>query len=153
MFTTIRDMIVGAVVAAAVGGALGSVGQVPVPGFQTVDGSWLLGVAGGSNYTYQSGITAAGTTQATAPSLPANVSLIEIDTVPGSSGVALPPCLAGTQMTIYNATATTVLLYPAIANNPVTAAQDTINNATSLSLSGHTATSPACAKNGIWGAS
>lgn len=130
-----------------------AIGTAPNGGMGLTDAAWLNGLAGGQNYTYQSGISAAGTTQATATQLPAGIELIEVDTVGASSGVALPPCVAGTQITVYNASATTLTIYPAIANNALTSAQDTINNATSLSLNAHTGTSPACAKNGTWGAS
>lgn len=130
-----------------------TVGTPPTQGPQLVDGTWLNGLAGGYNYSFQSGISAAGTTQATATPLPTGIYLLEIDTVPASSGVALPPCLPGTQLQIYNATGTTVTIYPAVANNPLTAAQDTINSATSITLLTHTATSPACAKAGNWYAS
>lgn len=155
MFRTIRDMLLGGVVAAAFGSAVALVGQVPVPGFQAIDGSWLLGLASGTNLTYQYGITAAGTTQATATQLPAGIALLEVDTAAASTGVALPPCVAGTVVQLYNNGAQTLTIYPSIANNGLTAAQDTINNGTSLSggLATHTQISFACAKNGVWGAS
>jgi hypothetical protein len=153
MFKTLRDMLLGAVCCAAVGVAAAAVGTPPGTGPGLVDGAWLNGLAGGQNYTYQSGITAAGTTQATATALPTNIYLIEIDTVAASTGVNLPPCLPGTQMQIYNNGAQTLTIYPAVANNPLTAAQDTINNATSITLASHVATSPACAKAGNWYAS
>lgn len=129
------------------------VGTVPSGGPGLTDSVWLNGLAGGQNFTYQYGISAAGTTQATSTQLPAGIALMEIDTVGASSGVALPPCIAGTQITIYNATATTLTIYPSIANNPLTSAQDTINSGASITLLTHTGTSPACAKNGVWGAS
>lgn len=153
MLKTIASMFAGAIISAAVGAALAVTGQVPVNGFQTPDGTWLLGLSGGQNYTYQSGISAAGTTQATATQLPAGIAVIEIDAVASSTGVALPQCIAGTVIDIYNNGASTLTIYPSIANNLLTAAQDTINNATSITLTSHTATSPACAKNGVWGAS
>ena len=121
-------------------------------GMRLLDADYVLGIANGTNLSFTSGISAAGTTQATATQLAGGFNLVEIDTVGASSGVALPFCLAGTQMNIYNNTATTLTVYPAILNNPITAAQDTINNSTSYSLSAHTGISPACAKNGVWGA-
>lgn len=155
MFKTVRDMLLGAIVAAAVGSAYAVIGQVPVPGFQTIDGGWLLGLSGGTNLTYQSGITAAGTTQATATQLAAGIALIEVDTAAASTGVALPACVAGTVVQLYNNGAQTLTIYPQIINNGLTSAQDTINNGTSLSggLATHTQISFACAKNGVWGAS
>jgi hypothetical protein len=153
MLKTIRDMILGAIICAAIGAAMATVGTPPGTGPSLIDGAWLNGLAGGSNYTYQYGISAAGTTQATGTMLPTGIYLIEIDTVASSAGVNLPPCIPGTQMQIYNNGANTLTIYPAVANNPLTSAQDTINNTTTLSLSSHTATSPACAKAGNWYAS
>lgn len=157
MLKTIRDMLVGAFCCAAVGYAAAVTGTPPVPsnGFGLVDGAWLTGLAGGTNYTFQSGITAAGTTQATATQLGAGIYLYEVDTAASSTGVALPPCIAGTQNVMYNNGAQTLTIYPSIANNPVTAAQDTINNGTSLSggLASHASIAFSCAKNGVWGAS
>jgi hypothetical protein len=153
MFRTLRDMLLGAFVCAAIGAAVAAVGTPPGTGPGLVDGAWLNGLAGGQNYTYQSGISAAGTTQATGTQLPTNIYLIEIDTVASSTGVNLPPCIPGTQIQIYNNGANTLTIYPAVANNPITAAQDTINNTTSITLNSHVATSPACAKAGVWYAS
>src|ERR1700731_1463542 len=153
MLKTLRDMLLGAMICAVIGTAVAAVGTPPGTGPGLVDGAWLNGLAGGQNYTYQSGITAAGTTQATATQLPTNIYLIEIDTVASSTGVNLPPCIPGTQMQIYNNGANTPPIYPAVPNNPITAAQDTINNGTSITLASHVATSPACAKAGVWYAS
>lgn len=155
MFKTILNMLVGALVTASISLAIAATGNAPIPGFQTPDGTWLLGVASGGNESYVSGVKAAGTTQATATQLPAAIALIEIDTVGASSGVNLPPALKGTEISVFNSTSTTLLYYPAVANNPVTAAQDTINGATSLSVSGTSGGTTSyfmCAKDGVWGA-
>lgn len=155
MLKTMLHMFVGALVAASVSFAFAVTGQPPVNGFQTPDGTWLLGLAGATNETYQSGITAAGTTQATASSIPANIAVVEIDTVPASSGVRLPSAIAGTEIQIFNSTSTTLIYYPNLANNPITGAQDTINGGTSLSVtgaSGGVVSAFMCAKNGVWGA-
>lgn len=129
-----------------------TVGIPPGTGPQEVDGVWLNGLAAGLNGTYQSGVSAAGTTQSGATQLVSGNSLIELDTVGGSSGVALPAALAGTEVSIYNNTSTTVTVYPQIANNAVTGTQDTINNTTSTTISGHAGAFFFCAKNGIWAA-
>lgn len=131
-----------------------TVGIPPGSGPQEVDGVWLNGLAAGLNATYQSGITAAGTTQGTATQLAGGFTLMELDTVPGSSGVALPAAFAGTEISIYNNTATTAAVYPLIANNPITGTQDTINNGTNFSggISGHAGAFFFCAKNGVWAA-
>lgn len=155
MLKTILNMVVGAFVTAAVGAAFAVTGQVPVNGFAVPDGTWLLGLSGGTNYTYQSGITGAGTTQATATQLPAGIFLLEVDTTAASTGVNLPPCIPGTQAVLYNNGANPLIVYPAVANNPITAAQDTINNGTTLSgnLASHVSIAFACAKAGVWNAS
>lgn len=154
MLKAIAHMFIGALVAACIGAAMAVTGVPPVNGYQTPDGTWLLGVVGGQNWSYQYGITAAGTTQATSTQLPAGAALLEVDTAAASSGVALPPCFQGTQVSLYNNGANTLAVYPAIANNPITAAQDTINNGTSLSggMATHTAEIFFCAKNGVWAA-
>jgi hypothetical protein len=158
MLKTALNMFVGALVAASVSFALAVTGNVPQNGFSAIDGTWLLGLSAGTNYTYQSGITAAGTSsQATATQLPSGVYIMEIDTAASNSGVALPPCVPGTQSILYNNGAQTVQVYPSIANNLLTGIQDTINNATSLNsgsgLATHTSIAFACAKAGNWNAS
>jgi hypothetical protein len=138
-------------------GVVFAAGNPPTPsnGPGLVDGAWLNGLAGGQNESYVSGIKAAGTTQATCTPLPASIAIIEIDTVPASSGVCLPSALQGTEFTVFNSTGTTLLYYPAVANNPVTAAQDTINGGTSFSVTGVSGGAVSVfvsAKNGVWGA-
>jgi hypothetical protein len=152
MLKTILNMLAGALIAASVSAAFAVVGNPPVNGFGAVDGTWLNGLAGGLNNVYQSGITAAGTTQATATQLPSGVALVEVDTAAASTGVALPPCLPGTELNLYNNGAQTLSVYPTVPNNPVTAAQDTINNGTSLSggIATHTLQYFSCAKAGVW---
>ena len=116
-------------------------------GVPTFQASSMVGGSGQTTYT------AAGTTQATATQIPSGIYLVEADTVASSTGVNLPPCLQGTQLFIYNNGAQTLTVYPAVANNPITAAQDTINNSTSLSApASHVPEMFMCAKNGVWGA-
>lgn len=156
MLKTAINMLIGALITAAVSTAFAVTGNVPLPGFQAVDGTWLLGLAGGTNYTYQSGITAAGTTQATATQLNAGIYMLEVDTAGTTGlGVALPPCVPGTQLILYNNGGNPIIVYPAIANNLLTAAQDTINSVTTLSgnLASHAPIAFACAKAGNWNAS
>lgn len=152
MIKTIRDMLAGALVCAAVGSAFAVVGTPPGTGMGLVDGAWLNGLSSGQNNTYQYGLTAAGTTQATALQLPAGIYMMEVDTAASSTGVALPACLQGAETSIYNNGANTLAVYPAIANNPITATQDTINNGTSLSggITSHSISWFSCAKNGVW---
>lgn len=132
--------------------AFAATGVAPTPGQgpALIDGNYLLGVANGVNASFQNGITAAGTTQATATQLPANITLIEVDTVAASTGVNLVPAQPGIELSIYNNGANTLTVYPTVPNNPVTAAQDTINNATSTTVASHTSLYCFSAKAGIW---
>ena len=129
-----------------------TVGIAPGTGPQEIDGNWLNGLAAGLNATYQSGLTALGTTQATALQLAGGYTLMEIDTVAASTGVALPAAFAGTEISIYNNGLQTLTVYPQIANNPITLAQDTINNGASTTTATHTGLFFFCAKNGVWAA-
>lgn len=152
----LKKIIAAIAVAASLGmGAAHAVtGNPPTPatGPGLVDGSWLNGLAGGQNQTFQSGISAAGTNQATATQLPAGIALISVDTVASSTGVALPPCIPGTELSVYNNGAQTLTFYPTVANNPATGAQDTINNATSTTTTTHTSKYFYCPKSGVWAA-
>jgi len=78
-----------------------------------VDQSWLLGLAGGANRNYVNGITAhAGGTKAAAFQLPANVAIIEVETVAtNSDSVLLPQAKAGTIVFVYNKGAATLSSY------------------------------------------
>jgi hypothetical protein len=155
MLKTALNMLVGAFICAAVGAASALVGTAPPPGSgpALVDGVWLNGLAGGLNNLYQSGITAAGTTQATATQLPSGILLVEVDTAAASTGVNLPPCIPGTEVNLYNNGANPLAVFPAVANNPITAAQDTINNAVSFAgPASHVSAFFFCAKAGVWAA-
>jgi hypothetical protein len=126
-------------------------GNPPGTGFATVDGIWLNGLAGGQNNLYVYGLTAAGTTQATAAQIPAGYYLVEADTVASGTGLYLPNCTAaGVDMLFYNNGANTVTVYPNPVNNPVTGIQDTINNTTSVTITSHNSQSFSCAKAGVW---
>jgi len=124
--------------------------QPPAMGFNLTDSQWLLGLAGGLNNIYVYGLTAAGTTQATCSQIPSGDYLVEIDTAAASSGMCLPTSVAGTDMLVYNNGAQTVTIYPAVANNPATGAQDTINNTTSVTITSHNSQAFSSAKTGIW---
>ena len=131
------------------------VGQPPGTGFGLPDGAWLNGLANGQNFTYISGLTAVGTNQATALALTPGYYMYEVDTSGsgGATGVALPPCIQGTSLWLSNNTAYTIDVYPAVANNPITAAQDVINvgsAATSTTITTYASKVFACAKNGVW---
>lgn len=152
MLKNISYAVLGALICAMIGLAHAGVGTVPQNGFATVDGTWLNGLANGLNRSYQYGLTGAGTTQATAAQLPSQVAILEADTVASSSGFNLPPAYKGTEILFYNNGANTATIYPAVANNPNTSAQDTINNSTSLSVSSHTAEIFFSPKDGIWAA-
>lgn len=128
-------------------------GVKPNLGYELIEGRWVLGVANMVNASYEYGFSAAGSNHAGATQLPANIGLIEVDTVGSGAGVALPPAIAGTVIMLNNNQATNALLvYPSIANNPLTGAQDKINNATDLSVAADTGVVFFCAKNGVWAA-
>ena len=135
--------------------AFATTGEPPQMGYELPQGKWLLGIVGGVNWSYKYGLVAAGTTQATSTQLPAGIFLLEVDTSTASTGlgVALPPCMQGTSVVLGNNTANTITVYPSIANNKVTAAQDVINvgsAATSTTITTFAATTFWCAKNGVW---
>src|SRR5258707_15266465 len=92
---TILNMAIGAFVAAAVSAAIAVTGTPPGTGPQLVDGAWLNGLAGGNNWSFQSGIAAAGTTQATATQLAGGTYFVEGDTAASGTGVNLPAWLPG----------------------------------------------------------
>lgn len=155
MFKTVRDVLIGAIVAAMVSGALAVVGTPPGTGFQLVDGVWLNGLAGGVNYLFQNGLTATGTNQATALQLAPGVMMYEIDTVASSTGVALPECVAGAQFDLRNAGANTLSIYGSVTVNSLTGANDTINGtagSTAYTITANTNATFFCAKNGNWSA-
>lgn len=127
------------------------IGNPPGNGFQLVDGVWLNGLVGGHNMLFQNGLTAVGNSQATSLQLPDRIAVLQVDTSSASTGVALPSALAGVVIYVNNNTSNNITVYPSIANNPVTAAQDTFNNnATSFTLNANTGTSFVCGKNGRW---
>lgn len=156
MLKTIRDMLIGACVAAAFGAAVAAVGTPPTNGPQLVDGTWLNGLAGGQNYTYQSGITAhAGGTQAACLSLTPGISMYQVSTVAsGNDSVCLPFAVAGTTLVLANAAASnTLAIYAQPNNNQLTGVGDTINaasNSSAYSLSAANNVDCFSPKNGIW---
>jgi hypothetical protein len=159
MLKTITNFIAGALVASAVATAFAVTGNVPQLGFQAVDGTWLLGLAGGQNWAYQSGITAhAGGTQAACLSLTPGIYLYEVDTVASANdSVCLPFAQQGVNFSIRNGATTNALaIYGQTNNNLLTAAADTINGtagSTEYPSGGLTAGSSVecfAAKNGIW---
>ncbi len=159
MLKMIFRMLAGALLASAIGVAYAQtygLGRPPLSyGDEAlIDQKWLYALSGGRNLVFKSGITAAGSSQTDATALPNVVQLIEVDTTAASTGVNLPTCLQGTLLMLYNNGLSTLTVYPAVANNPVTAAQDKINNGTTLSggMATHTAEIFFCPKNGVWAA-
>lgn len=129
--------------------AYAAIGNAPTSGFQLIDADWLNGLAGGHNFTFQNGLTAVGTNQATSLQLADRISFLEIDTSSSSTGAALPHALGGVTVTVINNTANNITIFPAIANNSA-GNQDTINNTTSYTLNAHTAQGFTSAKTGVW---
>lgn len=128
-----------------------ALGVSPPDGFALPDGVWLKGVTQGHNSVAQNGLTAAGTTQATATAIPPRTRMVEFDTVAASTGAYLPPALVGVEILIYNNGAQTLTLYPAIANG-ASGVQDTINNTTSFTVASHVSAILFCVKAGVWAA-
>ena len=124
-----------------------AIAALPLSAF---DGAWLNGLAGGVNNLYVNGLTAAGTNQATCTALPAGYYLLEADTVAASTGFCLPFAYAGTDFLFYNNGAQTVTIYVNAANNPTTAAADTVNNGSSVTVASHVSQAFSAAKNGVW---
>lgn len=128
-----------------------AIGTIPHPGFQMIDGDWLLGLSGGHNYAFQSGISAAGTNQATSTQLADRIAFLEIDTSSASQGAALPAAIAGVTIFVANNTSNNITIFPSIRNNPTTNTQDTFNAAqTSFTLNANTGQGFTSVKNGIW---
>ncbi len=157
MLKTIRDMFLGAMVAGAVGAAVAAVGIAPGNGFQTVDGTWLNGLAQGVNYAAANGLTAhAGGTQAAAIAVPPNAYMIEFDIVATTGdSTYLPQCLNGGIGFVRNAGLQTLDIYGNATVNPVTGIADTINGtagSTAYTLATNTSAVFFCAKNGNWSA-
>ena len=159
MLKTMLNMAAGAIIAAAVGTAVAVVGTPPGTGFQTIDGLWLSGLAGGLNNTYQYGIATNGTNNATATQLPSGFALMEVDINSAvNQGVALPPCIQGTQFNLFNATTGSFAVYPSTISNTLNgvAIADTINGLSSLAGAGsataHNLLEFSCARTGSWAA-
>jgi hypothetical protein len=161
MLRTIRDMLIGVIVAACAAATLAyaTVGEPPDSNgsFATISQRWLYALSGGLNHTYQYAITAhAGGTQAAAFVLPSATAMIEVDTVAtNGDSIALPYASQGTILHIRNAGTGTLDIYANPGTNGLTSATDTINgssNSTAYALSTNTVATFFCAKNGIWSA-
>jgi hypothetical protein len=155
MIKTIVNMLVGAFVAALVSAAFAVTGQPPVQGFQTPDGTWLLGLSGGQNQSYEFAITAkAGGTQTTCTNIAPGIYLNQVDTVAsGNDSICLPFAVAGTNIQIRNNGAQTMAIFAQSGTNLLTASTDTINNASNASSYTVVAQNSAdcfAAKNGSW---
>jgi hypothetical protein len=159
MLKTILNMLAGALIVAGVSAAFAVTGQVPINGFAAIDGTWLLGLAGGQNFSYQYGITAhAGGGQTSCVSLTPGIYLYEVDTVAtGGDSVCLPFAQQGANLSIRNGAASNALgIYGQANNNLLTAAADTINGTAgsteypSGGLSAGASVECFAAKNGVW---
>lgn len=127
------------------------IGIQPTTGFQPVDNDWLNGFAGGHNFAFQNGLTAVGTNQATSLQMADRIAILQIDTSSASTGAALPAAISGVNIFVINNTSNNITIYPFIANNPLTLAQDTFNaNATSFSLPANSGVGFTCGKSGRW---
>ncbi len=161
MLSKLKNLSFGAIAGFFIGfaaaGLAATTGTPPGTGFATVDGNWLNGLANGLNRSAQSGITAkAGGTQAAATALPAQVALVQVDTVATTGdSVYLPFCLTGQEIKLRNAGAGTLYVYGNATVNPATGGADTINGtagSTAYQLATQTTASFFCAKNASWSA-
>lgn len=158
MLKTIGNMLVGAILTFAAMFAVSAIAVVGTPpefGFQLVDGQWLRGMAGGQNFSFQSGITArAGGTQATCTNITIGVYLVSVDTVASTGDpVCLPFALAGTNLNVRNAGAQQMNLFAQPGTNAATATTDNINgtsNSTNYTLPANNIVECFAAKNGSW---
>lgn len=159
MLKTLRDMVVGAIAAFAAVATVSYavVGIPPEFGFQMVDGQWLRGVAGGQNFSFQSGITAkAGGGQTACTNIPSSIYLNQVDTVASSNdSVCLPFALAGANLQLRNNGANQLAVFAQSGTNAATGSTDSINgtsNGSSYPLNTTTTMVTECfaAKNGAW---
>jgi hypothetical protein len=137
-----------------------TIGFPPQEGFELIEGRYLLGIAGGQNRAYESGLTAhAGGTQAAGLVIPSGFELVEFDTVANAADSAVLPFATtpGTIIVVINSTATSMDVYANPGTNPVTGAADKLNGSTSAAVAvaaGNTTTPAAvrfyCAKAGVW---
>lgn len=160
MFKTLRDMLVGAIVCAAISASLAAtIGTPPVPatGPGLVDGTWLNGLAAGQNRTFVNALTAhAGGTQAAALQIPTGMALVGFGTVATTGDSAkLPFALTGTTIMVRNAGAQTMNVYANDGTNRTTATTDKINgaaNTAAYTLAANTVAIFFCALDGAWSA-
>jgi hypothetical protein len=156
MLKTIFNMLAGALIAAFVSAALAVTGQPPVNGFQTPDGTWLLGLANGQNFSYQSGITAhAGGGQSACLSLTPGIYLYSVDTVAsGNDSVCIPFAQAGMNFQVRNGAASNSMnIFAQSGTNLATATTDQINgssNSSSYAVAAGSSAECFAAKNGQW---
>jgi hypothetical protein len=159
MLKTIRDMLIGAIVAGTVSSAFALVGTAPGTGFQLVDGAWLTGLAGGANQLYAAGLNAPNAnSQSTATPIPATTALIEVDSSVANGSLVLPAAVAGSQITVINNTSNALSIYANTRVNQFTGSLDTINqtgsNTTAFAVTASGGALPVAiftsAKNGLW---
>jgi hypothetical protein len=139
-----------------------TIGFPPQEGFELIEGRYLLGIAGGQNRAYESGLTAhAGGTQAAGLVIPSGFELVEFDTVANAADSAVLPFATtpGTIIVVLNSTSTSMNVYSNPGTNPVTGSADKLNGSTSaaVAVAGTGGLTAAvrfyCAKAGIWLAS
>ena len=82
---------------------------------QMMGGGVSAGMAKAINGSVATGLTAAGTTQATGLAINAGFALLA--TVAANSGATLPSCEVGDTVEVYNAGANAATLYPDVGSN------------------------------------
>ena len=125
-------------------------------GYAPIEGLWLKSLAGGTNISYQNGVTAKASGSITVNTqIPQFSCFVSVDTCATTGdAIALPAATAGTWMFVANNTATSNLsIYAYQGVNNGSANSDTINNnsnSTAYSVAAHTGVLLVCAKIGQW---
>jgi hypothetical protein len=120
-----------------------------------IDGTWLIGLAGGQNQLSVNGLTAhSGGGQASALPIPPGIYMVEFDTVAaGGDSAGLPFAgSTGVEIAVINNTANSMNVFANPGTNPATGAADTLNGGagTALAVTAHSVGFIACAKLGVW---
>lgn len=125
-----------------------AIGQAPSPngGYGLQDSDYLLGLAGGVNYTAKNGLVAlAGGGKTGATQIPSNVNMVGFETVASANDSAIAPAaIYGSYFFLRNAGAQSLRLYGK--------GTDLINGAASYDIANGVSAVLFCAKTGHWSA-
>lgn len=101
-----------------------TVGVPPEPGFRPIDGSWLIGLSSGQNFTTQTGIVTGASGQANCTAIGAN-NMNAVTSSVSSGSICLPPAGSGRQIYIQNATGNSIQVFGSLT--PAVSGGDTLN--------------------------